>query len=115
MSLFSEIEKTIERGFRHWTERVFGPAQSGELLLMHRAILEEIETQVQTIGRGKRVFPSGVVTVTLTAADEARRGMVNAAFAEGGRLERDIRQLLEGAGCELPDGFAVEIQTSEGG
>jgi FHA domain len=115
MSLFSEIEKTIERGFRHWTERVFGPAQSGELLLTHRAILEEIETQVQTISRGKRVFPFGVVTVTLTAADEARRGVVHAAFADGGRLERDIRQLLEGAGCELVEGFRVDIETAEGG
>jgi len=34
MSLFSEIEKTIERGFRRWTERMFGPAESNELLLM---------------------------------------------------------------------------------
>ena len=57
MSLFSEIEKTIERGFRNWTERVFGPAESDELLLVHRAILEEIEGKVQTVARGKRVFP----------------------------------------------------------
>ena len=115
MSLFSEIEKTIERGFRHWTERVFGPAQSGELLLTHRAILEEIESQVQTISRGKRMFPFGVVTVILAAPDAARRGVMQAAFAEGDRLEQDVRQLLEGAGCALPDGFRVEVQTAETG
>ncbi len=57
MSLFSEIEKTIERGFRRFTERVFGPAESDELLLVHRAILEEIETKIQTLARGRRVFP----------------------------------------------------------
>ena len=57
MSLFSEIEKTIERGFRRWTERVFGAAQSDELLLVHRAILEEIESKVETLARGRRVFP----------------------------------------------------------
>ena len=36
MSLFSEIEKTIERGFHRFTERMFGPADSNELLLVHR-------------------------------------------------------------------------------
>ena len=39
MSIFSEIEKGIERGFRRWTERMFGPAESNELLMVHRAIL----------------------------------------------------------------------------
>ena len=57
MSLFSEIEKGIERGFRRWTERMFGRAQSDELLLVHRAILEEIDGKVQTVARGRRVFP----------------------------------------------------------
>ena len=57
MSLFTEIEKSIERGFRRWTERMFGPAQSDELLVVHRAILLEIEGQVQTVARGRRVFP----------------------------------------------------------
>src|SRR5204862_2051939 len=53
MSLFSEIEKTIERGFRRWTERMFGPAESNELLLVHRAILEETESKVQVVERGR--------------------------------------------------------------
>ena len=26
MNLFSEIEKTIERGFRKWTDRMLGPS-----------------------------------------------------------------------------------------
>jgi len=34
MSLFSEIEKTIERGFRRWTAKMFGEAKSDELLLV---------------------------------------------------------------------------------
>lgn len=115
MSLFTEIEKSIERGFRHWTERVFGPAQSDELLLVHRAILEDIEAHVQTIGRGQRVFPFGQVTITLVAAEETRRALLLAAFAEGGRLQQEIRQLLEGAGCSVPDGLSVEIQTAASG
>ena len=67
MSLFSEIEKTIERGFRRWTERMFGPGQSDDLVIVHRAILEEIQSKVQTMARGERVFPFTRVLVTLVA------------------------------------------------
>jgi hypothetical protein len=115
MSLFSEIEKTIERGFRRFTERVFGPAESDELLLVHRAILEDVETKIQTLARGRRVFPYSRVTVTLVSPDSDRRVLLEAAFAEGGRLESDIREALEGASCEVPRAFGVEVRTAETG
>jgi hypothetical protein len=115
MSLFWEIEKTIERGFRRFTERVFGPADSDQLLLIHRAILEDVETKVQTLARGRRVFPYSRVTVTLVSPEADRRALFEAAFAEGGRLESDIREALEGASCEVPRAFAVEVRTTETG
>jgi hypothetical protein len=113
--LFSDIEKTIERGFRKWTERVFGPAQSGELLLVHRGILEEIESKVQTVARGKRLFPYSRLVVTLASPDADRRALYQAAFSEGDRLQSDIRDALEAAACELPRGFSVEVRTAEEG
>ena len=113
MSLFSEIEKTIERGFRRWTERMFGPADSNELLLVHRAILEEIEGKVQVVARGRRVFPFARVVVTLVAAEAERRTLLQAAFGE--RLGEDVREALEGSECELPRGFSVEVRTAEAG
>lgn len=112
MSLFSEIEKSMERGFRRWTEKMFGPADSDQLLLVHRAILEEIETQVQTLAHGRRVFPFARVTVTLYSPDEARRKLYEAAFGE--RLEADVREAMEAAGCEIPRGFHVEVTAAEG-
>jgi len=115
MRLFSEIEKTIERGFRKWTERVFGAAQSDELLLVHRAILEEIETKVRTASRGQRIFPYSLVTVTLISADADRRALYEAAFGAEARLGNDVRQALEGAGCPLPRGFTVDVKTAESG
>jgi hypothetical protein len=115
MSLLSEIEKTIERGFRTWTERVFGPAQSDELLLVHRAVLEEIAGKIQTLARGRRVFPYPRVTVTFVSADADRRGLYQAAFGEDGRLEKDVRESLEGANCQIPRGFSVEVKTAETG
>lgn len=113
MSLFTGIEKTIERGFRHWTERVFGPAESDHLLLVHRAILEEVETKIQTVARGRRVFPYPRIAVTLVAPDAGKRALFQTAFGEGGRLENDVREALESAHCDIPRGFAVEVRTAE--
>ena len=96
MSLFSEIEKTIERGFRRWTERMFGPGQSDDLVIVHRAILEEIEGKVQTMARGERVFPFTRVLVTLVAADAERRAILQSAFGE--RLGEDVREALKCVG-----------------
>jgi hypothetical protein len=113
MSLFSEIEKTIERGFHRFAERMFGPAESSELLLLHRAILEEVEGKVQVVARGLRVFPFASVVVTLVAAEEERRTILQAAFGE--RLGEDIRAGLSGSECEVPRGFSVEVRTAEAG
>ena len=113
MNLFSEIEKTIERGFRRWTEKMFGPAESDQLLLVHHAILEEIQEKVQVVSHGRRVFPFSRVTVTLISPDAERRTLYEAAFGGENRLENDIREALEGAGCSIPRGFTVEIQTSD--
>jgi hypothetical protein len=113
MSLFSEIEKTIERGFHRFAERMFGPADSNELLLLHRAILAEVEGKVQIVARGRRVFPFARVVVTLAAAEAERRTILQAAFGE--RLGADIREAMEGSQCELPRGFSVEVRTAEAG
>jgi hypothetical protein len=113
MSLFSDIEKAIERSFQRWTERAFGPANSDELLLVHRAILDQIETKIQTVARAKRIFPYSRLTVTLVSPDPDRRALYLAAF--GDRLAADIREALAGAKCEVPRGLAVDVQTAESG
>ncbi len=115
MSFFSEVEKTIERTFRKWTERAFGPAQSDELLLVHRSILEEIEGKIQTIQRGQRLFPYNHLKVRLVSQEPDRRALFQAAFAQDRRLENDIRESLQGARCALPAGFAVDVETAEEG
>ncbi len=115
MSVFSEIEKTIERGFRRWTERVFGAVESDELLLVHRAVLEAIESKVQTVARGKRLFPYSRLVVTMVSPDADRRAVYQAAFADGGRLESEVREMLEGTGCELTRGLTLEVRTAGNG
>jgi FHA domain len=113
MSLFSGIEKSIERGFRRWTERLFGAADASELMMTHRAILEEVEGKIETLARGRRVFPFAHLTVTLISADANRRAILETAFGE--RLEADIREALESAACEVPRGFSVEVRAAESG
>jgi hypothetical protein len=115
MSLFSDFEKSIERGFRHWTDRMFGPAQSDDLILLHRAILEEIETGIEVVARGRKIFPHSSLVVTLVSPDAGRRELLQAAFAGEDRLRNDIREALEAAGCEVPRGFQVAIRTAETG
>jgi len=112
MSFFGEIEKGIERGFRRWTERMLGPAESGDLVTLHRAILEEVESQVQVVARGRRIFPFSRVLVTLRSLHEDRRTMLQGAFGE--RLGTDVRTMLEGTECEMPRGFVVEVLVAEG-
>jgi hypothetical protein len=95
MSIFSEIEKTIERGFHRFAERMFGPADSSELLLLHRAILADVESKVQVVARGRRLFPFARVVVTLVSAEAGRRDILQAAFGE--RLAEDIREAMQGS------------------
>ena len=115
MSFFSEVEKTIERTFRKWTERAFGPVQSDELLLVHRAVLEEIEGKIQTVQRGRRLFPYNYLRVRLVSPEEERRALFQAAFGQDRRLENDIRECLQAAGCDLPSGLVVDVETAAEG
>src|ERR1700689_2423505 len=111
MSLFSGIEKSIERGFQRWTERLFGAADASELMMTHRAILTEVESKIETLARGRRVFPFPHLTVTLVSEDAKRPEIPETAFGE--RLEADIREALEAAACEVPRGFSIEVRAAE--
>ena len=55
MSLFSKIEESIERGFRKWTERMFGPADSDDLLLMPVAPAQ-VMTRIDNLMQGRKPF-----------------------------------------------------------
>ncbi len=113
MSLFSEFEKSIERGFRRWTDRMFGASHSDDLVSLHHAILEEIESKVETVARGRRVFPYAHLAVTLISPDGDRRALLVAAFSP--RLTDDVAESLRAAACDVPAAFAVEIRTAESG
>jgi FHA domain len=113
MPFFSEIEKAIESGFRRWTERAFGPSQADDLVLIHRAILEQVAGKIQVAGRGKRVFPYPRIVLTLISSDPDRRALYQSAFGE--KIEGAIREALSASSCEIPRAFSVEVRTAETG
>jgi hypothetical protein len=83
---------------------------------VHRAILEEVESKIQTVQRGKRIFPYNYLRVRIVSPDPSRRSLFDAAFAGGDRrLERDLHECLSGAGCGVPVGFTVDLETAEEG
>ena len=113
MSLFSEIEKTIDRAFRTWTQRAFGAERANDLVILHRAILGEIESKVQVLARGQRVFPFPYVSVTIVGDTPRRREILRAAFND--RLQADILSALRSARCEIPRDFTVALEVVEEG
>jgi hypothetical protein len=114
MSLFSEVERNLDRRFKKWTEQIFGANQSDDLVLLRHAILDEIENHVQTLARGARGFPFNQLRVRFMSADPARRELLIAAFG-GGRLETDVCDYLVQTGAAVPAGFALEVETVEEG
>jgi hypothetical protein len=113
MPLFSEIEQAIENGFRRFAERAFGPSQSDDLVVLHRTILKQIAGKIQSSGRGRKMFPYSRIVVTLASPDPDRRALYQTAFGE--KLEPAIRESLQGAACEIPRHFSVEVRTAETG
>lgn len=110
MSIFSDVERTIEREFHRWTAKAFGPADSNSLLLVHHGVLEEVSRKIQTGVRGKRFFPFNHIVVRLSSADEVQQSLFDVTLASQARLESDVREFLTAAGCEAPANFAVEVE-----
>jgi hypothetical protein len=113
VSLFSDVERNLDLRFRKWTEKIFGASQSDDLVLLRRAVLDQIESKVTTIRRGKRLFPYNRLRIRFTATDSARRELLNAAF--GKNLLEDIRECLSRTGSDVPAGLSLDVETVEVG
>jgi hypothetical protein len=111
MSLFADIEKRIDSAFRSFTKQAFGAERSNDLVVLHHAILNEIESKVQVLARGQRVFPFPQVKVTIVGETENRRELLRSAFGE--RLQADVLTALRSVRCEIPPGFHVNLNVVE--
>ena len=115
MNLFSEIEKTIERGFRRFPSACSDPPIPTNCCWCIAPSWKRSAARCRPWRAASASFRIPHVTVTLISADADRRAVYQTAFGEDGRLEKDIRETLEGVGCQIPRGFAVEVNTAETG
>jgi hypothetical protein len=89
---------------------VGGLVRSGarEPLEIVHAIVEAAQEEVQSSGRGRRVFPFNAITLTILAPSRDARARLEAVFADGPPLRDRILARLASAGCPI-DGIDVEI------
>jgi FHA domain len=79
--------------------------QSGarEPLEVVHAIVEAVQEQIQSSGRGRRVFPFNTIGVTILAASRDARARFEAVVADGPPLRDRIAASLRSAGCQVDD------------
>ena len=74
-----------------------------EPLEIVHAIVEAAQKEIQSSGRGRRVFPFNAVTVTILAASPDARARFEAVLADGPPLRDRIVAHLGSAGCPVDD------------
>jgi hypothetical protein len=95
---------------RHWGR----PWAAGtEPVEIHRAILEDVLSQVVAVGGGRRVFPFDRVEVKLLATSPEERIRLEAIVQNGWELEREVKERLKSQSVRVPEGFAIPVQVTE--
>lgn len=111
MSRLQQIEQRIDQALRTLL-RSSSPKQRREIIEVHRAIVEEIASRVDSLPRGKRNFSYSIIKVQILAEAERRR-TYEKVFVDGAALERDIKSYFDDASVEYPANFKVQIELSE--
>ena len=103
-----ELEAKITGKLDH---RVGELVQSGarEPLEVVHTIVEAVQEQIQSSGRGRRVFPFNTIAVTILATARDARARFEAVVADGPPLRDRIAASLRSAGCQVDD-LEVTVQ-----
>jgi FHA domain len=109
MSRLHDLERRIDETLRAML-RSSSPDQKRELLEIHRGLLENVTAHVETLRRGKQVFPYARLEVRILLPDPALRRSYELIFVEADALSRDIRLRLEDQRVELPPHLAVQVE-----
>lgn len=110
MSFLQNVEKLIDEKMRQWFSSAgSAPEQGRELIEIHRAILEEVESRAQSRPRGQRVFPYNHLAVTVQTEDAGHAAI----YFEGNSLAGEIRELLEQEDCEVPRDLHTDVSFTD--
>jgi pSer/pThr/pTyr-binding forkhead associated (FHA) protein len=92
--LEAKLSGTLDR-----TVGEFVRSGTREPLEIVHAVVEAAQAEVQSSGRGRRVFPFNTVTVTILAPSRDIRARFEAVFADGPSLRDRIVAHLKSSGC----------------
>ena len=104
-----KLEQRISRTVDAAVDELIGRSATAPVEIMH-AVLDRAETEIQDIGRGRRVFPFNRVRVYVIAApgDRKLRARFAAAAAGPPSLAERLAERLRSAGCPA-DGVQAEM------
>lgn len=97
-----KLELKIARRFDQSAREALGATAREPLEIVH-AIVDTVEQQIQSGGRGRRVFPFNRVAVSVLASSHDARARFGAVFAAEPSLRDRIRDRLRSAGCDVTD------------
>lgn len=109
MSRLHDLERRIDEKLRGLL-RSSSPDQKRELLEIHRAVLDDVASHVDTLPRGKLAFVYTQLAVRILLPDPSVQRSYELVFVEADALERDIRRRLEDQRVELPPHLAVQVE-----
>jgi pSer/pThr/pTyr-binding forkhead associated (FHA) protein len=98
--------RTLEAKLTGTFDRTVGElVRSGarEPLEIVHAIVEAAQQEIQSSGRGRRVFPFNAITLTILTPSRDVRARFEAVFADGAPLRDRIAAQLAAAGCAVED------------
>lgn len=113
MKSIEDLDRWIGGVAKRWSSKVSGGPHTKALLEIRREILNEIRDKIEPRGNGEYLFPYNDLSLQMGAQDSHQRGLFEAAFAEDGSLERDIREFLEESGCQAPAGLRIKVEVLE--
>jgi hypothetical protein len=106
MSLFRDLERSIDERLRRLFQSDPQPGQVRELVEVHHMILDAVENKVQMLPRARRAFPYNEVTVRVPASYAEQM----AAFET---VDGDVREFLQRERIEFPPDMRVSVETAE--
>jgi hypothetical protein len=107
MDFLKKLEKKIEGAMKRLP---IGPGEQWEPLELKRAILEEVEGKITSLGGGRRVFPFNHLNVMLHASGAERRVLYEVAFVNDDALANAVRERLSEPRCERPASLDVVVE-----
>jgi hypothetical protein len=95
------LESRIAKALSHAAENAIGSTSRQPLEILH-AIIDVVEREVQSGGRGQRLFPFDTVTVAVLAPSR-ERAHFESVFAASPSLQDRLVNRLRSRGCEITD------------